>query len=104
MAIPWTSRPSSGISPPSWYLLCLTQGSPYTEEGRLNTFHLLDVNGKSELGIEEMRYINEQLRYGFSEEQLHDIIANVGGFGATAISVDRFNKFIQRKIDRKRNI
>lgn len=82
----------------------LIQGSPFTEEGRHNTFHLLDVNGKSELGIDELRYINEQLRYGFTEEQLHDIIANVGGFGSTSISLDRWNKFIARKVDKKRNL
>jgi hypothetical protein len=63
----------------------------------------LDVNSKAELGIEELRYINEQLRYGYSEEQLHDIIANVGGFGANSITVDRWNKFIQRKVDKKKN-
>jgi Ca2+-binding EF-hand superfamily protein len=65
---------------------------------------LLDVNGKGELGFEELRYINEQLRYGFSDTQLNDIIANVGGFGSTTITLDRWNKFIQRKVDKKRNL
>jgi Ca2+-binding EF-hand superfamily protein len=60
------------------------------------------VHSKGELDINDLRYINEQLKYGYSEEQLHDIIHSVGGYGAETVSWDKFNKFIQRKVDRRR--
>ena len=45
----------------------MTQGSPFSEEGRRANFTLLDVQGKGELDINDLRYINEQLKYGYSE-------------------------------------
>jgi hypothetical protein len=45
----------------------LTQGSPFNEEGRRANFGLLDVHGKGELDINDLRYINEQLKYGYTE-------------------------------------
>lgn len=60
------------------------------------------MQGKGELDIHDLRYINEQLKYGYSEEQLIELIHSVGGFGAETISWDKFNKFIQRKVDRRR--
>lgn len=79
-----------------------TQGNPFSEEGRRANFSLLDVEGKGELNLNDLRYINEQLKYGYSEEQLVEIIHSVGGFGAESISWEKFNKFIQRKVDRRR--
>jgi Ca2+-binding EF-hand superfamily protein len=63
---------------------------------------LLDAQGKGELNIDDLRYINEQLKYGYSDEQLIEIIHSVGGFGAETISWEKFNKFIERKITRRR--
>jgi Ca2+-binding EF-hand superfamily protein len=63
---------------------------------------LLDVEGKGELNLNDLRYISDQLKYGYSEEQLIEIIHSVGGFGAETISWEKFNKFIQRKVDRRR--
>jgi Ca2+-binding EF-hand superfamily protein len=60
------------------------------------------VQGKGELELDDLRYISEQLKYGYTDEQLVEIIHSVGGFGATTISWDKFNKFIQRKVDRRR--
>jgi Ca2+-binding EF-hand superfamily protein len=78
------------------------QGSPFSEEGRRANFKLLDVQGKGELDLNDLRYINEQLRYGYSDDQLVEIIHSVGGFGAETISWDKFNKFIERKVNRRR--
>ena len=47
-----------------------TQGSPFSEEGRKANFTLLDVEGKGELNIADLKYINEQLKYGYNEDQL----------------------------------
>ena len=49
-----------------------------------------------------MQYINEQLKYGYTEEQLLDIIHSVGGYGADTITVDKFNRFIERKVNKKK--
>lgn len=80
----------------------MIQGSPFSEEGRRANFKLLDVQGKGELDLNDLRYINEQLRYGYSDDQLVEIIHSVGGFGAETISWDKFNKFIERKVNRRR--
>jgi len=78
------------------------QGSPFSEEGRRANFKLLDVQGKGELDLNDLRYINEQFRYGYSDDQLVEIVHSVGGFGAETISWDKFNKFIERKVNRRR--
>lgn len=52
--------------------------------------------------MNDLRYINEQFRYNYNEEQLVEIIHSVGGFGAETISWDKFNKFIARKVDKRR--
>lgn len=80
----------------------MIQGSPFSEEGRRANFTLLDVQAKGELDLNDLRYINEQLKYGYNDDQLVEIIHSVGGFGAETISWDKFNKFIQRKVDRRR--
>jgi hypothetical protein len=42
----------------------------------------LDLEGKGELDLNDLRYINEQLRYGYSDEQLVEVIHAVGGYNA----------------------
>jgi len=78
------------------------QGSPFSEEGRHANFNLLDVQAKGELDIGDLRYINEQLKYGYTDDQLIEIVHSVGGYGADTITWDKFNKFIQRKVDKRR--
>ena len=80
----------------------MIQGSPFSEEGRRANFTLLDVQAKGELDLNDLRYINEQLKYGYNDDQLVEIIHSVGGFGAETISWDKFNKLIQRKVERRR--
>jgi Ca2+-binding EF-hand superfamily protein len=79
-----------------------TQGNPFSEEGRRANFTLLDVEGKAELNLNDLRYINEQLKYGYSDEQLVEIVHSVGGFGTEKITWEKFNKFIERKVSRRR--
>jgi Ca2+-binding EF-hand superfamily protein len=62
----------------------------------------LDVQGKGELDLNDLRYINEQLKYGYNDDQLVEIIHSVGGYGAETVSWEKFNKFIQRKVERRR--
>jgi Ca2+-binding EF-hand superfamily protein len=62
----------------------------------------LDVQGKGELDLNDLRYINERLKYGYSDDQLVEIIHSVGGYGNETVTWEKFNKFIQRKVDRRR--
>jgi len=80
----------------------LTQGSPFSEEGRRANFNLLDVNSKGELDLNDLRYISEQLKYGYDDDQLIDIIHQVGGYGAETVSWEKFNKFVERKLARRK--
>ena len=64
----------------------------------------MDVQEKGELDLEDMRYINVQLGYGYSDEQLNDLIYSVGGYGATTISADRFNRYVEKKVKKRRTL
>lgn len=54
------------------------------------------------MDLNDLRYINEQLKYGYNDDQLVEIIHSVGGYGAETVSWEKFNKFIQRKVERRR--
>jgi len=45
-----------------------------------------------------MRYLNEQLKYGYTEEQLEELIKSVGGFGHDTVTYDRYAKVIEKKV------
>jgi len=62
----------------------------------------LDVTAKGELDLNDLRYISEQLKYGYDDEALIEIIHSVGGYGAETITWDRFNKFIDKKISKRK--
>jgi Ca2+-binding EF-hand superfamily protein len=63
---------------------------------------LYDLQGRGELTIDELRYINDQFKYGYSDEQLWEIIHAVGGFNAETITFERFNKFINKKLSSRK--
>ena len=54
------------------------------------------------MNFDDLRYINDQLKYGFSDEQLLEIVHTVAGYGAETISWEKFNKFIDKKITKKK--
>lgn len=62
----------------------------------------MDVQGKGELDLNDLQYINEQLKYGYTPEQLVEIIHAVGGYGAETISFEKFNKYVERKVAKRR--
>jgi hypothetical protein len=45
-----------------------------------------------------MRYINDQLKYGYEDAYLQDLIKAVGGYGAESITADRYNKVVDKKV------
>lgn len=65
---------------------------------------MLDIQGKGELDLNDLRHISEQLKYGYNDDQLIEIIHSVGGYGAETISYDKFNKFITKKIEKRKLI
>jgi hypothetical protein len=62
----------------------------------------LDLQGKGELDLNDLRYINEQLKYGYSDEQLVEVIHAVGGYNAETISYEKFNKYVLRKVEKRK--
>ena len=83
----------------------ISQGNPFSEDGRRGTFELLDLQKKGELSFKDIKFMNDQLKYGYSEEQLVEIIHTIGGYTADTIPFDRFNAYVKRKVNRvKRNL
>mgnify|MGYP002358967714 CR=1 FL=1 len=62
----------------------------------------MDTQGKGELDINDMRYINDQLKYGYQEEFLHDLIKSVGGFGAETVTSEKYCKLIDKKVKQRK--
>jgi hypothetical protein len=42
------------------------------------------------------------LKYGYGEEELVDLIHTVGGYGAETVTWERFNKFVEKKINKRK--
>ena len=59
---------------------------------------------RGELDFEDMKFVNEQLRYGFKDDQLKDIITSVGGSNATTITADKFNRYIAKKVEHRKKM
>ena len=78
------------------------QGSPFSEDGRRANFTLLDIQAKGELTMDDLRYINEQLKYGYNDDQLIEIVHTVGGYGAETVTWEKFNKFVERKLNKRK--
>lgn len=79
----------------------MTQGNPFSKEGREAMFNLVDFQKKGLLDMEDLKKIVEYLRYSLSEEDLQEVINNVAGFGKSEISWEQFNKYIARKVEKK---
>ena len=60
------------------------------------------MTAQDELSFDDMKYLNEQFGYGYDDEQIWDIIHTVGGYGADQITFDRYNKFIDKKINKRK--
>lgn len=82
--------------------MSLIQGSPFSEDGRRQNFNLLDVTAKGELDLNDLRYISDQLKYGYDDDQLVELIHTVGGYGAETVTWEKFNKFIEKKINKRK--
>ena len=52
--------------------------------------------------LDDLRHINVQLKYGYDDDQLIDLIHTVGGYGAETVTWDKYNKFIEKKINKRK--
>ena len=52
--------------------------------------------------MDELRYVNDQFKYGFTDEQLVDIIHAVGGYNADTITFEKFSRYIEKKVARRK--
>lgn len=83
-------------------MLLTTQGNPYDEAGRRAIFTLVDPKGKEQLEFEDLKRISEQLKFNLQDEDIREVINNVSGFNARSISWEKFNSYIQKKIEKRR--
>ena len=69
-------------------------------------FDLVDVRGKTELDFEDLRRIADQLRFNLTDDDIREVITNVSGYGDSSktITWDKFNKYIQKKIDKRQTL
>lgn len=63
---------------------------------------MIDYEGKGEITFKDMKEINDKLGYGFSEMELVDIIHAVGGYNNEAITFEKFNSHVKRKLARRK--
>jgi Ca2+-binding EF-hand superfamily protein len=77
-------------------------GNPFTDEGREAHFILLDRHGKGELDLTDLRYINEQLHYGFDEQHLVDLLHAIAGFEADSIPMHKFCRYMASRVAKRR--
>ena len=52
--------------------------------------------------MDELRYINDQFKYGFNDDQLIEIVHAVGGYNAETITFEKFSKFISKRISNRK--
>ena len=65
---------------------------------------MLDLEGKGEIDFKDMRYMNDQLKYGMNEQEIVDKIHEVGGYNADTITFDKYNSHVRRQINRRRDM
>ena len=78
----------------------MIKGNPFSEEGRRSNFNLLSMHNKDELDITDLRIINQQLKYGYDDHQLKEIIQSIGGFNSETIPYYKFNAYVRSRVRR----
>jgi uncharacterized tellurite resistance protein B-like protein len=50
-----------------------------------------------------LKRISEQLKFNLQDEDIREVINNVSGFNSKSISWEKFNSYIQKKIEKRRD-
>jgi len=82
--------------------LTAIMGNPYDETGRRAIFTLIDPKGREVLEFDDLKRISDQLKFNLTDEDIREVINNVSGFHAKNITWDKFNAYIQKKIDKRK--
>lgn len=53
------------------------------------------------MSMRELKYVNDQLQYGYKEDQLWEIMHAVGGYNSNTINAEKYSKYIARKVERR---
>ena len=83
------------------FLNIIIQGNPFSQEGRDALFKLVDVEQKGALDSDDIARISDELRFNLTKQEIEEVIHNVGGFEADEITADKFEKYLNRKIQKK---
>jgi len=49
-----------------------------------------------------MRLLNEEFKYGFTDDQLVEIIHAVAGYGRNEINFEQFNRYLLRRVEKRK--
>ena len=60
------------------------------------------MTAQDELTFDDMKDLNEQFGYGYDDEQIMEVIHTVGGYGADVITFEKYNKFIEKKFNKRK--
>jgi len=71
---------------------------PRRAEEFRGVFEFLDKNGDGFLTKDEMRYIMSGMGHDLSDDELRDLIADIGGPGATMVDEDHFLNFVAQQL------
>jgi uncharacterized protein YpuA (DUF1002 family) len=53
------------------------------------------------LEFDDLKRISDQLKFNLTDEDIREVINNVSGFHSKNITWDKFNAYIQKKIDKR---
>lgn len=71
---------------------------PRRAEEFRGVFEFLDKNGDGFLTKDEIRYIMNGMGHDLTDEEIRDLIADIGGPGATMVDEDHFLNFVTQQL------
>ena len=57
---------------------------------------------KGSLDFEDIEVLSRQFNYNFTEDQIVEIIHAVAGYGSNEINWEKFNRYVLRKIEKRK--
>lgn len=64
-------------------------------------FKLVDFEDKDELNAEDLKFISKELRFNLSDDEIKEVISNVGGYDADTIPYEKFEKYLAKKVHKR---
>ncbi|KAM3143264.1 hypothetical protein pb186bvf_004596 [Paramecium bursaria] len=76
-------------------------GNPFDQQGREQLFNTIDIEEKQTLAADDIKLISKDLHFNLTDQEVVDVIHNVGGYEATEITLDKFEKYLARKVQKR---